>query len=179
MRILYSPQFNDENKIEYTFFGEIIKVETSTLVEKEEKSNFELDSVFYYDLSSVKEGTHSRGKHHIVSARRVAGELEIQLLMYIGDDASQDERFPEEFVSEDEQFDIPEGTEIIQLEEIVMPEPETDKAEEVVKENEELKRKISQLEKRVKIEDPNELEALQQTVDSIFTEVLPIFLNKN
>lgn len=152
MRILYSPQFNDKNKIEYTFFGEIIKAEISTLVEKEEKSNFELDSVFYYDLSNVKEDTHSHGKDHVVSARRVAGELEIQLLMYIDDDASQDERFPEEFVSEDEEFDIPEGTEIIQLEEIAMPEPEPDKVEEVVKENEELKRKISQLEKRVKIE---------------------------
>ena len=145
MKILYSPQFNEKNKIEYTFFREIIKVEISTLVEKEEKSNFELDSVFYYDLSSVKEGIHSHGKHPFVSARRVAEELEIQLLIYIGDDASQDERFPELFIPEDIEFDIPEDAEIIQLEELVMPEPEPDPVDSLKSENHELRQSIKAL----------------------------------
>ena len=145
MKILYSPQFNEKSKIEYTFFREIIKVEISTLVEKEEKSNFELDSVFYYDLSSVKEGIHSHGKHPVVSARRVAEELEIQLLMYIGDDASQDERFPELFIPEDIEFDIPEDAEIIQLEELVMPEPEPDPVGSLKAENHELRQSIKAL----------------------------------
>lgn len=145
MKILYSPQFNDENKIEYTFFGEIIKVEMSTLVENEEKSNFELDSVFYYDLSSVKEGGHTQSQEPIISAKRVDSEMIVELLMYIGSSATKEERFPEWQDVEFEDFEIPEDAEIIQLEELIIPEPEPSPVDNLIRENSELKKSVDSL----------------------------------
>lgn len=91
MKILFSPQVN-ENKLEYTFENDVI---TATL-------NGVTD---IFDFSGMPNGnanaiTSTLDTNPIISAKRVNNILYVELLNFIGEDATYEERFPEWFDSE-------------------------------------------------------------------------------
>lgn len=86
MNVLFSPQRNDD-VLRYEFDGEVI---TAYL-------NGERD---VFDFSQVPEGKLKAVEttlpiNPIVSAERKEGVLYVELLNFIGEDATEEERFPE------------------------------------------------------------------------------------
>lgn len=86
MKRRYSPQFSTR-RISYAFDGEII---TATL------DTGESDVFDFTDLPDgrAEEVQTTLPVNPIVSAERVSGELRLELLNFIGLDASEAERFP-------------------------------------------------------------------------------------
>jgi hypothetical protein len=89
MKILLSPQVNEDKVIIYTFSGEIV---TATL-----------DGVTdTFDFSSFPDGDLDRSTivttlaiNPIMSAQRENGVLEVEVLNFIKKDATEDEKFPQ------------------------------------------------------------------------------------
>lgn len=146
MKILYSPQFNNEKKLEYYFSDNIIKAEESVITEVEDGEDvLELSNTFYFDISNLEFGKFFQMQYPITQARIVDEELNIELLNFIKDDAPEEEKFPEWQEVEFEDFEIPEDAEVIQLEELVIPEPEPNPVDKLRVENYELKNRINYL----------------------------------
>lgn len=146
MKILYSPQFNNKKKLEYYFSDNIIKAEESVYTEVEDGEDvLELSNTFYFDISNIEVGKFFKVQYPITQIRIVDEELNIELLNFIKDDAQEEEKFPEWQEVEFEDFEIPEDAEIIQLEELVIPEPEPSPVDNLVRENAELKRSLDSL----------------------------------
>lgn len=86
MKILLSPQRSDR-KIEYKFEGEKIIVTTDNMSDT-------------FDFSSMPDGVMEEIEttlsiNPIISAKRVDGELSVELLNFIGRDATEEEKFPD------------------------------------------------------------------------------------
>lgn len=87
MEILYSPQFN-ENKIEYKFDVDIV---TITIDEQTET----------FDFANMPDGKAETIESDVfdfcpvLSAERKEGVLYLEILNFIGLDATEEERFPE------------------------------------------------------------------------------------
>lgn len=146
MKILYSPQFNNEKKLEYYFSDNIIKAEESNYIKEENgKESLELSNTFYFDISNLGFGKFFQVEYPITEIKIVDEELNIQLLNFIKDDAPEEEKFPEWQDVEFEDFEIPEDAEIIELEELIIPEPEPSPVDNLVRENAELKRSLDSL----------------------------------
>lgn len=144
MKVKFSPQGRTTERVEYQYFEEIIKADIYLLIGEEREK--ELTETVYIDLSSIEIGVLYRDSTPLLNAKRDEnGELHIELLNYIGDNATQEDKFPEWFEAEFEEFDIPEDAEIIQLEELVVPEPEPSPVDSLKAENHELKNRISSL----------------------------------
>jgi len=139
MIIFKTPQFNDQQRIQYAISDNILEVTTFNLIEEE------LKEVVYFDLSTIEEGKPYIAHYPVISASRLEGVLKLEVLHFIGEGASEDERFPEWQDLEFEDFEIPEDAEIIQLEELVMPEPEPSPVDALARENEELKGQLQLL----------------------------------
>jgi hypothetical protein len=87
VRVRYSPQFSIR-RIDYEISGEVV---TATL---------DTGEVDVFDFSALPDGraeevSTSLPIQPIVSAERVAGVLQLELLKFIGLDASEAERFPD------------------------------------------------------------------------------------
>jgi hypothetical protein len=107
MKILYSPQRND-NRLTYSFGADIIDAayEVMALVnvtDADGNVTQELQAVEThtdtFDFSAMPDGeageiTTTLPVNPIVSARKINGELEAELLNFIGPDATEEERFP-------------------------------------------------------------------------------------
>ena len=146
MKILYSPQFNNEKKLEYYFSDNIIKAEESVYTEVEDGEDLlEIRNTFYFDISNLEFGKFFKTQYPITQIRIVDEELNIELLNFIKDDAPEEEKFPEWQDVEFEDFEIPEGAEIIQLEELIITEPEPSPVDNLIRENSELKRSLDSL----------------------------------
>lgn len=124
MKYLYSPVRHDDRLV-YDFAGDKVTVkyqrgyytEESPIVNEEEANleemnpvDLEMEEVFVveeeltdlFDFSAIPDGEVLVDEietelpvNPILSARRVSGELELELLYYHGANASQAERFPE------------------------------------------------------------------------------------
>lgn len=86
MKILLSPQRNDK-KIEYQFEGENITATIDNITDT-------------FDFSTMPDGIMDEVEttldvNPIVSAKRVEGELYVELLNFIDDNATEEEKFPE------------------------------------------------------------------------------------
>lgn len=86
MKVLYSPCRSDK-KIKYDINGEIIKVTFQGVTD-----TFDFTDTPDGKLDSVKTNLKI---NPIISAERVNGELKIVLLNFIGQDATDEERFPD------------------------------------------------------------------------------------
>lgn len=87
MRVLYSPQFFPGQNIDYQFNGEEIIVKIDGISDN-------------FDFTDVPNGTLEGVKtilplNPIVSAKREGGVLSVELLNFIDDNATDDEKFPE------------------------------------------------------------------------------------
>ncbi len=87
MQVKFSPQRND-NRIEYGFSGEVI---TATIGEKTDTFNF---SVVPDGQAVVYNIETTLPINPIVSAKRTDGMLSVELLNFIGADATEEEKFP-------------------------------------------------------------------------------------
>ena len=155
MKILMIPIISERVKSEYEYGDNQILEKVYDLKHGESGSREverELKEYRLYDLSDIKDGSLYNSYDSVKNVRKVDGEVHVELIDYIAD-ISEDEEIEDEYVvAEVSELKYPEGTKVFTFNEVVFTEPEPDKVEEAVKENEELKRKISQLEKRVKIE---------------------------
>lgn len=124
MMIFKTPQFNDQQRIQYAVSDNILEATTFNLIEEE------LKEVVYFDLSTIEEGKPYIAHYPVISASKLEGVLKLEVLHFIGEGASEDERFPEWQEVELEDFEVPEDAEIIELEVLVFPEPEVDPKEE-------------------------------------------------
>ena len=148
MKVLFSPQFDNEKRIKYSFFENIIKIEEMIRTDKDDSEDgFEVEHTFYVDLSNLEEGKPYHTVQPLVNLKKDLDGIHIELMNYIGYEASEEERFPEWFEPEDEEFEIDEDAEVVELEEIEMPEPPAPpfNPESLQAENFELNRKLSSL----------------------------------
>lgn len=87
MRVFFSPQVNDNEKIKYSFNGEIITVEYKNQIDE-----FDFSGLLDGELIGVETILPIEV---IISAKRVDGELFVELLNYISENATHEELFPE------------------------------------------------------------------------------------
>lgn len=85
MRILYSPQLNPV-RIDYSFDGDTITVSCDGNTDE-------------FDFSGMPDGEMSEIEttlsiKPIIKASKLNGVLSVELLNHIGDDATEEERFP-------------------------------------------------------------------------------------
>jgi hypothetical protein len=107
MKILYSPQRND-NGFVYNFSGDIIEVTYEVYgmkTAKDEEGNVTEEwgvietQTDTFDFSAMPDGeageiTTTLPVNPIIKVRKINGELEAELLNFIGPDATEEERFP-------------------------------------------------------------------------------------
>ena len=142
--MLKSPQSNSQVKIEYSF-NESFMLMAEIFKYNEESEQFESEKILYFDLSSLKSDTHYIGEYPVSSIITSDDEVEIDVINAVGDEWTDDEANPKWEEIEFEEFEIPEDAEIIQLEELVIPEPEPSPVDNLVRENAELKRSLDSL----------------------------------
>lgn len=86
MKILLSPQRNDK-KIEYKFEGEKV---IATIDNMSDTFNFSsMPDGIMYEVETILD------INPIISAKRADGILYVELLNFIGQDATEEEKFPE------------------------------------------------------------------------------------
>lgn len=156
MKVLTIPIISERVMSEYTFGdNEILeKVYSLKKIERgdEEKTEKEFKEYRLYDLSNIEEGKLYNSYDSIKNVKMVDGEVHFELLDYVSN-ISEDEEISEEYSdAEIVAIEYPEDTKVFTFEEVVFTEPEPDPIILVVKENQELKKKVSQLENRVKVE---------------------------
>lgn len=148
MKIKFSPQVYLKKDIEYIYGEEQIlaKVYKVTLDENNEEVDREIENTFYADFSQIEyEKIYPVNMPLAHVSRDENGELYIELVNYIGYEATEEENFPEEFIPSTEDIEIPEDAKIIQLEEMVFSEPESSPVDSLKAENYELKNRINSL----------------------------------
>lgn len=87
MKVLFSPQYNPIEKIKYEFEDEIIKVTYNGITD-------------IFDFSAMPDGEVTNidtilPVNPIISAKRENGVLWIELLNFIGKNATEEEMFPQ------------------------------------------------------------------------------------
>ena len=145
MKYLLMPSYYGGQKIKYVFKEKVVKVEVYDNVD-----NKELLSVEYVDLSNIEEGKLYNTNEFIKSATIKGREMLLELLNYVGDDATESESFPEWQNVEFTEFDIPDGAEIIVFEEKTMPKSDLEEKDNQIRD---LKSEISSLRTRLEYSD--------------------------
>lgn len=103
MKIIYSPQRNDEI-LQYGFNGEeihVIHMKPTGEVDEVGNPTYDLIGEETFDFSQMPDGIMEEIEttlpiNPIVSARRENGVLHVVLLNFIGDNATEEEKFPQE-----------------------------------------------------------------------------------
>lgn len=88
MHVLYSPQFNDNEKIKYAFEKNRVTVEIN-----EQKEVFDFQGMTDGKAENIESDVFEFCP--VLSAERKNGVLFLELLNFIGFDASDEECFPE------------------------------------------------------------------------------------
>lgn len=152
MKIKFSPQVYLKKDIEYIYGEEQIlaKVYKVTLDESNEEIDREIENTFYADFSKIEYGKIYPVNMPLSNVSRDEnGELYIEVINYIGYEATEEEAFPKEFTPSIKDFEIPEDAEIIQLEEMEIPEPEEDIIEKLESDNRALTLRVEELKKQM------------------------------
>lgn len=155
MKILMVPIISERIKSEYEYGNNQILERVYDLKTEENDSQEikkELREYRLYDLSNIEDGKLYNSYDSVKNVRKVDGEIHVEIIDYVAD-ISEDEEIKDEYVvAEVSELDYPEDTKVFTFEEVIFKEPEPNMVDIVAKENEELKKKISQLENRVKVE---------------------------
>lgn len=152
MKIKFSPQAYLKKDIEYVYGEEQIlaKVYKVTLDENNEEIDREIENTFYADFSKIEYGKIYPVNMPLSNVSRDEnGELYIEVINYIGYEATEEEAFPKEFTPSIKDFEIPEDAEIIQLEEMVFPEPEENIIEKLEGDNRALTLRVEELKRQM------------------------------
>ena len=153
MKIKFSPQVYLKKDIEYVYGEEQIlaKVYKVTFDESNEEIDREIENTFYADFSKIEYGKIYPVNMPLSNVSRDEnGELYIEVINYIGYEATEEEAFPKEFTPSIKDFEIPEDAEIIQLEELVFPEPEGNSTiEKLASDNRALTLRVEELKKQM------------------------------
>jgi hypothetical protein len=108
MKVLYSPQRNDKARLTYSFGVDIIDatyevLDWVTVTDTEGNQTQEMQVIEThtdtFDFSAMPDGeageiTTTLPVNPITKAKKVNGELEAELLNFIGPEATEEERFP-------------------------------------------------------------------------------------
>lgn len=149
MKKLLRKQMNNREYIVHSFMKDMVKVSVYQYSKWNEDDSDEdrLTEEYYYDLSNIEHGKVYYSTEYLYEPKRDnEGVLYIELLSHYTSDSEDDESLNPEWQDvEFEDFEIPEDAEIIQLEELIIPEPEPSPVDNLVRENAELKRSIDSL----------------------------------
>ena len=156
MKVLTIPIISERVMSEYTFGDNKILEKVYSLKKIEggdaEKTEEEFKVYRLYDLSNIEEDKLYNSHESIKDVKMVDGEVHFTLLDYVSN-ISEDEEISEEYLdAEIVDIEYPEDAEVLTFQEVVFSEPEPNPVTLVAKENQELRKKISQLENRVKVE---------------------------
>lgn len=152
MKIKFSPQVYLKKDIEYVYGEEQIlaKVYKITFDENNEEIDREIENTFYADFSKIEYGKIYPVNMPLSNVSRDEnGELYIEVINYIGYEATEEEAFPKEFTPSIKDFEIPEDAEVIQLEELEIPEPEENIIEKLEGNNRALTLRVEELKKQM------------------------------
>lgn len=152
MKIKFSPQVYLKKDIEYIYGEEQIlaKVYKVTLDENNEEVDREIENTFYADFSKIEYGKIYPVNMPLSNVSRDEnGELYIEVINYIGYEATEEEAFPKEFTPSIKDFEIPEDAEIIKLEEMVVSEPEENIIEKLEGDNRALTLRVEELKRQM------------------------------
>ena len=170
MKIKFSPQVYLKKDIEYVYGEEQIlaKVYKVTFDESNEEIDREIENTFYADFSKIEYGKIYPVNMPLSNVSRDEnGELYIEVINYIGYEATEEEAFPKEFTPSIKDFEIPEDAEIIKLEEMVITEPESEPGSisQIIAKNKALEVKLEsmkrQLEEDRRMNEETTLELLE------------------
>ena len=140
---------NNREYIAHSFMQDMIKVSVYQYAKWNEDDSDEdrITEEYYYGLSNIEHGKVYYSTEYLYEPKRDSeGVLYIELLSHYTSDSEDDGTINPEWQDvEFEDFEIPEDAEIIQLEELVIPEPEPSPVDSLKAENHELKNRISSL----------------------------------
>ena len=95
MKILFSPQVRDNDRIKYTFKDDVIEVEFKEKADTFDFTDFGEGRLQMFDEQGNNLIETELDENPIVNAERKDGELYVELINFIGADATEKERFPE------------------------------------------------------------------------------------
>ena len=155
MKILMVPIISERIKSEYEYGdNQILEKVYDLKAGKDDSQEIEKELREYrlYDLSNIEDGKLYNSYDSVKNVEKVDREIHVEVIDYVAD-ISEDEEIKDEYVvAEVSELDYPEDTKVFTFNEVVFTEPEPDMVDIVAKENEELKKKVSQLESRIKTE---------------------------
>lgn len=109
MQVKYSPIRSDD-LVNHRFNNEIVQITVD-------------DISYMYDFSNLTDGQMIVPTKHIINAKRVDGELSIEIVNYIGADATEEERFPG-WQAIEQADELDDNAQIVQIEWITKAELE-------------------------------------------------------
>lgn len=145
IKYVYTPQESIYDVYNYQFNQACLKISHKLkMSETEEVTN---DS--YYDIGSLELDKQYETEHPLINIEAVDGEWIFNLLHALPTQEEYEAFEPETFDVQFEDFEVPKDAEIIQLEELIIPEeePVVDQAVELLKANtkiDELKSYVNQ-----------------------------------
>lgn len=151
MKILFSPQVRDNEKVIYEFSEDVIKATHKGITDTFDFSGFGNGKLQLHDEETGEELIETELENPIINAERKDGVLHVELMNYIGFDATEEERFPE-WIDHTE-YEIPVFEE---EEEIVEETAEEPVAEETVEKEEAVEEKGIEEEDSIIIEPSGE-----------------------
>ena len=95
MKVLFSPQVRENERIIYEFEENIIKATHRGITDTFDFTSFPDGELQLYDEETEEELIETELENPIRSARKENGVLHVKLMNYIGFDATYEERFPE------------------------------------------------------------------------------------
>ena len=144
IKIIKRPQSNPGVKIEYQLSEELI-LKTKILRFSDEDDVMEVERELYFDLSSLDKDSYYLGEYPISSITTTAENMEVEVINTVGNEWTEEEANPQWGKITFEEFEIPDNSEIIILEKMVLPEPEANPLDKLTSENFDLKNRVNSL----------------------------------
>ena len=143
-KIIKRPQSNPGVKIEYQMSEELI-LKTTILKFSSENDVMEVERELYFDLSSFDKDSYYLGEYPVSSITTTADNIEAEVINTVGNEWTEEEASPQWEEITFEEFEIPDNSEIIILEKMVIPEPEPSPVDKLTAENFDLKNRVNSL----------------------------------
>lgn len=164
MKYIYTPQESIYDTYEYQFNSTTLKIKHTMLLNSEY-----VVKELYYNIENLELNKNYSTQHPLIKIETINDELVFNLLYALPTEEEYATFEPEILEVKFEEFEIPEDAEIIQLEELIIPEAEpiVDQAAELAKAN----AKITELETYVN-NAQLENEALVLSAIEMMTEMM-------
>ena len=169
-------QYNDNEKMLFdknidNIFRVRRYIKKEDISEEDELYPYGLDETYYYDLNQLQEGTVYESNFHILNVYSEDEDFIIEAIWFIGEGSTEEDYIQEITELEIVEFEPLDFDQIIQLEEIIYPEPAPDPLVEMRAENKALELRLETM-KRQAEDDRKQNEATTLAILELMMSII-------